>query len=78
MLNFCETNDLKISNTCFKHSQRHRTTWELIRVNKITNKTTHLRKVLDYILVEKKHKHLLQDSRTYQGTLTYSDHRQQD
>ena len=75
MINFCEANNLIISNTCFQHSQRHRTTWEQIRIEQETNETKSIRKVLDYITIETKHKHLLQDSRSYQGTLTNSDHR---
>ena len=75
MINFCERNELQITNTCFQHSQRHRTTWEQTQIHKRTNELKHIRKTLDYIMIPKQYNHILQDSRSYQGTLTYSDHR---
>ena len=32
LINFCEANDLLISNTCFQHSQKHRTTKEQTKI----------------------------------------------
>ena len=75
MINFCEANDLLLSNTCFQHPQRHITTWEQTRTMKQTNKTTTIRKMLDYITIDKKQRHILKNSRSFQGTLTNSDHR---
>ena len=49
MINFCEFNSLLVTNTCFQHSQRHKTTWEQIRVSKGKNQVNKIRKTLDYI-----------------------------
>ena len=54
---------------------RHLTTWEQTRTDKSTNTTKTIRKVLDYITIDKKQKHILQDARSFQGTLTDSIHR---
>ena len=75
MINFCEFNSLLVTNTCFQHSQRHKTTWEQIRVSKAKNQVNKIRKTLDYILIDDKYKHILRNSRSYQGTLVESDHR---
>ena len=75
LVNFCEINDLILTNTCFPHKQRHMTTWQQTRINKDNGKVLQLRKVIDFIMIQKQYKHLLQNVRTYQGTLTYSDHR---
>ena len=75
MINFCEFNSLLVTNTCFQHSQRHKTTWEQIRVSKGKNQVNKIRKTLDYILIDDKYKHILRNSRSYQGTLVESDHR---
>ena len=75
MINFCEFNSLLVTNTCFQHSQRHKTSWEQIRVSKGKNQVNKIRKTLDYILIDDKYKHILRNSRSYQGTLVESDHR---
>ena len=75
LVTFCESNDLLLTNTCFKHNQRHLTTWQQDKLCKETGKHTRTRKVIDYIMVEKKYKDLLRDARTYSNTRTESDHR---
>ena len=64
-----------MANTCFQHKQCHLTTWENTRINPDTGKVMKIRKVLDYILVQNKFKHTMQNARSYLGTLTSSDHR---
>ena len=46
MINFCEFNSLLVTNTCFQHSQKHKTTWEQIRVSKGKNQVNKIRKTL--------------------------------
>ena len=40
-----------------------------------TKKICHIRKTIDFIMIEEEYKHTLTNARTYQGTLTESDHR---
>lgn len=75
VINFCECTSLLVTNTCLQHSQRHKTTWEQIGVSKGKNQINKIRKILDYILIEDKHKHILRNFRSYQGTLVERDHR---
>ena len=51
------------------------TTWQQTRINKNTGKVQHIRKVLDFIAIENQYKHILTNSRSYQGTMCISDHR---
>ena len=73
MINICDVNSLLVTKTCFQHSLRHKPTWEQIRVNKGNSQINKIRKTLDYILIADKHKHILRNSRSYQGTLVESD-----
>ena len=75
LVDFCNINNLFVSNTAFQHPARHITTWESQRINKKTNKVVHIFNQIDYVLCLDKHKCTLQNSRTYAGTLTFSDHR---
>ena len=78
LIEFCTHNDLYISNTSFKHKSAHITTHQLqiIRKKCTTNPTvsTYFSQI-DYICIPKHLKSTLQDSRSFAGTLTYSDHR---
>ena len=38
LINFCQNNELLLTNTCFKHKQSHLTTWQHTRIDKETNK----------------------------------------
>ena len=51
LIDFCETNDFKIANTCLQHHARHITTWSQHRTNKKTNKIETIYNQIDYILV---------------------------
>ena len=75
LIDFCETNDFKIANTCFQHHARHITTWSQQRTNKNTNKIETIYNQIDYILVRMNRKQTLQDARSYSGTECDSDHR---
>ena len=50
VINFCQNNELPLTNTYFRHKQSYLTTWQQTRINKETNKTQHIRKVLDFIM----------------------------
>jgi exonuclease III len=79
----CLNNKLFISNTNFKHSARHISTWR--GHGKINNNNKHIIKnnethklyfnQIDYILINKRDKLLLKDSRSYEGTNYKSDHK---
>ena len=75
LIDYCEENDLVIANSCFEHKACHLATWEQTRTNLTTNKITRTYNTIDYIMIKRSQKNLLLDSRTYNGTLTFSDHR---
>ena len=53
LIDFCQNNELLVlTNTCFKHKLPHLTTWQHTHINKETNKTQHIQKVLDFIIIE--------------------------
>ena len=64
-----------LTNTCFDHNKCHLTTWSQEKINENKQTVTHTRKTIDYILIENQYKNALMDSRTHQGTKTFSDHR---
>ena len=79
LVDFCILHDLFIANSSFKHPARHITTWESMytSIDTVTN-TSKLVKVfnqIDYVMCRTKHKHILQNARSYAGTETSSDHR---
>jgi hypothetical protein len=55
-------------------SKTHITTWSLQRTSR-TGEVTTIYNQIDYIIIDKKHKHAITNSRSYSGTETYSDHR---
>ena len=75
LINLYQNNELLLTNTCFKHEQSYLTTWQQTRINKESNKTQHIRKVLDFIMTENQYKHTLLNAQSYSGTYTISDHR---
>ena len=74
LIEFCKMNEMLLTNTCFSHKQSHLTTWQQTRINK-NEEVKHVRKVLDYIMIESQYRHILRNARSYQGTKTSSDHR---
>ena len=73
LIEFCNINDLFVSNSAFQHRASHITTWE----SKITinNRIINVYNQIDYIICRNKQKHTLIDSRSYSNTLVNSDHR---
>ena len=77
LIDFCNIQDLFITNSAFPHPARHITTWENQRIIK---KNGHQKVIttynqIDYIIIPKNRKHILKDARSYKGTLVTSDHR---
>ena len=82
MLNFAKSNDLRLTNTFFRHKPPHITTWEAPeRTNKVidrqsgTERRARYRNQIDYILVKKHRGVKINNSRSYGGMITTSDHK---
>ena len=73
MIDFCEMNNLFICNSGFKHPARHITTWHCKRTQ--NGITTNIYNQIGYVLCPIDRKHILQNARSYNGTLVDSDHR---
>ena len=66
---------LFVSNIAFDHPSRHQTTW-IGQIRDITTgKIINIFNQIDYILCQKRNKHLLTNARSYAGTLLTSDHK---
>ena len=72
LIDFCGRNRLFISNSAFEHPVKHRTTWSCKR--EINNKIVNTYNQIDYILCQQNRKQSLIDARSYNGTLTSTDH----
>ena len=81
LLEYAKEFDMLLTNTSFPHKLSHRTTWTCperrseskhhdgsIRRNPYRNQ-------IDYVLIKNDHRRLIQDSRSYSGTETSSDHK---
>ena len=79
LLDFLSEHDLFATNTSFQHAARHTTTFTGWRkdwsAGRSSKKTLPVYSQIDFILCRSKSKPMLKDSRSYAGTLTYSDHR---
>ena len=75
LADFLEVHGLFICNTAFQHSARHKTTWQGQRRDVTTGQVVPIYNVIDFVVCPQSHKRLLTDSRSYSGTLLYSDHR---
>ena len=73
LINLCTNCDLLIANTCFRHKEKRLITWEQTRT--VQGNLQKLKKTIDYICIPYKYKHILENSRTYHGTTTASDHK---
>ena len=75
LLNFLISNHLSACNTAFKHKSRHITTY----TGQVKDHRFHISKniysQIDYVLCRTRTKCLLQNSRSYAGTITDSDHK---
>ena len=72
LLDFVCLNDLLVTNTCFQHPSRHRTT-HTARVTYKGGKKVYSQ--IDYILCKRRSRCLLQNARSYGGTKLCSDHK---
>eukprot|EP00794_Sanderia_malayensis_P021015 gene21015-23067_t len=81
LLDTLELNELFLTNTCFDHKKCHRTTWECPeRINPHKDADGNVRRniyrnQIDYVIMKQIHKALVQDSRSYSGLKTQTDHR---
>lgn len=82
LLNFLCLNKLFATNTSFEHPCRHRTTFSMCiaakgrpKTGKGSKWTRPVYAQLDYILCRTRSKFMFQDSRSYDGLVTNSDHR---
>ena len=79
LLDFLSEQDLFATNTSFQHSAHHITTFTGRRkdwsAGRNSKKTLPVYLQNDFILCRSRSKPLPKDSRSYAGTLTYSDHR---
>ena len=81
LLEMAKNQELILSNTLFYHKMAHRTTWTCPqRINDHKDKHGQIRRnpyrnQIDYILVRTKHKQMIQNSRSYSGINTNTDHR---
>ena len=66
LLDFCGAHGFCITNTFFQHKANHKYTWREEKRNK--------KSIIDYIIVDKELKSLVQDSRVYRGFEIGSDH----
>jgi endonuclease/exonuclease/phosphatase family metal-dependent hydrolase len=64
LIEFATENELRITNTFFKHKDIHKFTWSAINC----------RSIIDYALVNKKTATLVKDARVYRGADIHSDH----
>ena len=81
LLDLARDNKLILTNTLFPHRLAHRTTWtsnERIKDHKHadgTNRRNPYRNQIDYTITKKTHRQFIQNSRSYSGIETYTDHK---
>lgn len=81
LLQLARENKLILTNTIFPHKMAHRTTWtseQRIKEHKHhdgTPRRNPYRNQIDYIITKQLHKNLIQNSRSYGGTETNTDHK---
>ncbi|XP_057310033.1 uncharacterized protein LOC130648030 [Hydractinia symbiolongicarpus] len=75
LIDFCNISKLFLANTAFNHPAKHITTWANQRQNANKDKVITIYSQIDFIIVLQKQKHILQDARSFSGTMTSSDHR---
>eukprot|EP00795_Rhopilema_esculentum_P017828 gene17828-9525_t len=79
LLEFACKNKLILTNTIFKHKMAHTTTWESnISIKPKDSddfKQILVRNQIDYIIMKIRDRHILTDSRSYNGIKTNTDHR---
>ena len=74
LLEFCNRQGLVLTNTLFRHKMAHRSTRESPAIHVDKERRNPYRNMIDYIMVRKKQRHTIQDSRSHNGLQTYTDH----
>ena len=75
LLEFCHRQNLVLTNTLFKHKMSHRTTWESPATSTDKERRNPYRNQIDYIMIKTSQRHTLNDSRSHNGLMTFTDHR---
>ena len=82
LLEFAKQQNLRLTNTFFKHKPCHVTTWECPkRINSHTDtrsgkiRNNPYRNQIDYLMIKNSKNITIKDSRSYGGMITKSDHR---
>ena len=73
LANFCESNNLFIINSAFRHPASHITTWT--GQKKVNDKYCPIYNQIDFILCFQHQKRLFTNALSYGGTITTSDHK---
>ena len=73
LIDFCEMNNMYITNSRFKHPAKHQTTW--VGHRNINGQKRIIYNMIDYILCEKRCINLFTNARSYSGNTLTSDHR---
>ena len=71
LLEFCDRQNLILTNTLFRHKMAHRTTWESPPVAKESDR----RNQIDYTMARNEKLAAVIDSRSHNGMMTHTDHR---
>jgi len=74
IIDFCNRNDLILTNTIFKHKMCHRSTW-ISNLTPSPPRKNQYRNQIDYVITRKKHINQCLDSRSFGGINTYTDHK---
>ena len=74
-MELCESKNLFITNSAFAHPSRHITTWTGHRQDPTTGNTVPIYNQIDYIICQRRYKHLSTNARSYGGTILSSDHK---
>ena len=73
LLEFCKRNEFILANTTFQHKMSHITTWTA-NFN-YPNTNIPVRNQIDYILINKPHRYIINNCRSYINIFTSSDHK---
>ena len=80
LVDFCNMQELSLTNTFFQHKMKNRTTWEAPEKPNSRNKDGEVRRnpyrnQIDYIMIRRKHMYTVTDSKSYTSFKTNTDHR---
>ena len=75
LLEFCNRQNLILTNTLFRHKMAHRSTWESPANHTESGRRNPYRNMIDYIITRKDQRRIITDSRSHNGLMTFTDHR---